>query len=209
MSIWTPMSLIDRIRSSVSSCESLENAKTTRSTSSTRTSSGSWSGVPRIAELAEPGRVSLGFRVDEAEHVDPVLGVLANLLGHELADVARPDDDRVLEIGDRPPAERARERTGAVVTRTIAASQNAIRRWSARIGEPGHLGGEEEHPASHRDEMEDADQVVGGRVVRSLLVGVVEAVEASSDEPERHRQEEDQDLRRVAHGVRPAPRRRT
>ena len=36
MSIWTPMSLIDLIRSSSSSCESSENANTTRSTSSTR-----------------------------------------------------------------------------------------------------------------------------------------------------------------------------
>ena len=55
---------------------------------------------------------------------------------------------------------------------------------------------------SHRDEMENAEQVIGGRVVGSLLVGVVEPVEASSDEPQRHGQEEDQDLRRVAHGVR-------
>ena len=71
-----------------------------------------------------------------------------------------------------------------------------------RIGKPGQLGGDEEHPASHRHEMEDAEQVVGGRVVGSLLVGVVEPVEASSGEPQRHGQEKDQDLRRVAHRVR-------
>ena len=59
----------------------------------------------------EPGSLLSRVPVDEAEQVDSVLGVLTELVGHELADVAGPDDDRVLEIRDRATAERAGEST--------------------------------------------------------------------------------------------------
>ena len=42
--------------------------------------------------------------VDEADEVDPVLGVLEELARDELADVAGADDDRVLEVGELMPA---------------------------------------------------------------------------------------------------------
>ena len=45
-----------------------------------------------------------------------------------------------------------------------------------------------------RDEMEDADEVVGGRVVGALLVVVVEAVELGHDHPGRQADEEDEQL---------------
>ena len=157
--------------------------------------------MPRIRRLASPGRFSRRVPVDEAEQVDSVLGVLTELVGHELADVAGPDDDRVLEIGDRATAERASESTGARHEHDSREPERDLT-LERRIGKPGRLGGDEEHPGPHRHEMENAEQVIGGRVVGSLLVGVVEPVEASSDEPQRHGREEDQDLRRVAHGVR-------
>ena len=63
--------------------------------------------------------------------------------------------------------------------------------WVTR-GEPG--AGKED-PRADRDEVEDADDVVGRRVVRSLLVAVVEAVELGGDDPAGQADdEEDEEL---------------
>src|SRR6266704_2509845 len=51
----------------------------------------------------------LGRSVHESEQIDPVLRMLEELSPDQLADVARADDDRSLEIGRLPP----RERTGS------------------------------------------------------------------------------------------------
>ena len=45
----------------------------------------------------------------------------------------------------------------------------------------------EHEPGPDRDEVEDADDVVGRRVVRALLVLVVEVIEARDRDPERER----------------------
>ena len=52
----------------------------------------------------------------------------------------------------------------------------------------------EEEPAADRDQVEDPDEVVGGRVVGALLVEVVEAVELRDDHPGRQAQAEDEQL---------------
>ena len=66
-------------------------------------------------------------------------------------------------------------------------------------GEPGvgavrDRGEGEEEPASDRDQVEDPDEIVGGRVVGALLVVVVEAVELGDDDPGRQAQAEDEQL---------------
>ena len=51
-----------------------------------------------VAEVcAQPPRLL----VDQAEQAKPVLTVLTDLARDELADLARPDDDRVLDVGRR------------------------------------------------------------------------------------------------------------
>ena len=82
-------------------------ARSRRSTSSRRTIGGSCSGAPRSVELVEVGAPLLRLAVDEADEVDPVLGVLEQLARDDLADVAGADDDRVLQVGDVPARESA------------------------------------------------------------------------------------------------------
>ena len=52
----------------------------------------------------------LGLVVDEADEVEPVFGVLAQLLRDQLPDVAGADDDRVLHVGEMAPGHAARDR---------------------------------------------------------------------------------------------------
>ena len=54
--------------------------------------------------------------------------------------------------------------------------------------------GDQQHPDADRDEMEHADHVVGGGVVRLLLVAAVETLELGHDRPARKRAEEHEDL---------------
>ena len=46
--------------------------------------------------------------VDEADHVDPVLGMLVQLAPNQLTDVTRADDHRVLNVRTLPPGDRSR-----------------------------------------------------------------------------------------------------
>ena len=73
------------------------------------------SGAPSTREVLEVRRgARFGLRVDEADEVDAVLGMLEHLAGDELADVAGADDDRVLAGRERcagPSPARRRGRT--------------------------------------------------------------------------------------------------
>ena len=68
-------------------------------------------------------RPLLRVAVDEADEVEAVFGVLPELLRHELADVARADDDRVLDVGEMLPRDRARAIARPAVMQMIAKSQ--------------------------------------------------------------------------------------
>ena len=74
------------------------------------------------------------------------------------------------------------------------------------VDQPRERAGEEGDAGADRDEVEDAAEVVDTRVVRSLLVARVEAVEASGDHPEREHEQEEQPLPLLAHRIQ-APRR--
>ena len=59
-----------------------------------------------VADVRPPlGRVV----VDEADDVEAVLGMLEELLRDQLADAARSDDQRVLDVGRRSSHERPRD----------------------------------------------------------------------------------------------------
>ena len=83
----------------------------------------------------------------------------------------------------------------------IAKSQKPSRRVEAGIGHVRDRGEREEEPAPDRDQVEDADEVVGGGVVGALLVEVVQAVELRHDHPGREAQAEDEQLDLRADGV--------
>ena len=56
------------------------------------------------------------------------------------------------------------------------------------------MRGNEEAPRAERDDLDDADDVVDRRVVRSLLVPVVEAVDPREQHPQRKARHEEGDL---------------
>ena len=134
--------------------------------------------------------------VDEAEHVEAVLGVLGELAGDKLTDVARPDDDRVLEIdvGSSACGTGQHACGGHQDDRSDPEGDQSLH---ARMGDADHLSGEEDEPTAHGDEMEDADQVVRARVIRSLFVVSVEAVEVGDDDPGGQCDEEEHALGEV------------
>ena len=106
--------------------------------------------------------------------------MVKHLPGHQLSHVPGAHDDRVLQVVRlRRPTARATSR--APVTTTIPSAQNRrelgeVRIRAARKGrQPGHQkdadGEEQEHP----------QQIVGGRMIGSLLVAVVEPEELRAD----------------------------
>ena len=83
-------------RSSVSSYEDCENARITQSISSVSTSRGSSDGRPRIG-VSPPAGLAL---VDEADELEAVLRVRADLALDDLADLTGPDDQRAARVHD-------------------------------------------------------------------------------------------------------------
>ncbi len=96
--------------SSVSSCSCCEKATITRSTSSALDELRQLLGRAEHGQVAEALLALARVLVDEADHVDPVLGVLQQLARDLLPDVAGADDERVLDVGVRTAAERPGDR---------------------------------------------------------------------------------------------------
>src|SRR6266852_5231655 len=94
--------------------------------------------------------------IDEADHVDPVLVVLRELLRDQLPDVAGADDDRVLDVADVAAGERAGRRAAE---RDGAHGERPEGDQAAEVegGGAGELRGREEEPGADGDEVEDAD----------------------------------------------------
>ena len=106
--------------------------RSTRSTSSCRDESRQLLGRPEHGQIAEPRRRrSVGSRVDEADDVDAVLGVLEELAGDELPDLAGADDDGVLEVARRvacrSPARRTNERDEPIATAQKSSEPTDVR----------------------------------------------------------------------------------
>ena len=150
-------------------------------------------GRAQHAQMLELGTPLLWIRVDVADEIDPVLRVVKDLPPEQLAHVAGADDDAVLQVGEAEPGRRPgddapdgheEERQRPENGRLLRIEVNRARR---RADDP-------ECPRHHGDEVEDADGVVGGRVLGAFLVVVVEPVDARDDDPRGQRHEEHEEL---------------
>ena len=83
----------------VSVSGSFENATITRSTGARRRADWSSSSPPSVATSAISAPALARLVVDEADELEPVLGVLLDLARDELADMAGADDDRAHGVG--------------------------------------------------------------------------------------------------------------
>ena len=194
ISTWTSLPCTERITCSVRWCESVEKAMITRCTSSSSTRRGRSSVVPISVRFPFPFPSGCEVvPVDEPDDVEPVLGMLLDLVGEQLRDLARPDDDDVLHVrhltASDQPAERAKERDERDRDQPEHDEPPEV-----RVRHVDDVREDEVGPGSERERLEHADDVVDGRVVGTLLVAVVEAVDVEQEDPERHRRREEDDL---------------
>jgi hypothetical protein len=78
--------------------------------------------VAQDRDVGHVGRGCEGVAVHEPDEAQAVLGVRAQLAGHELTDLAGADDERVLDVLRAPAGDRARA-LRAVGRQTAAANQ--------------------------------------------------------------------------------------
>ena len=150
-------------------------------------------GAAEQREMLEVVAAVLGIGVDEADEVDPVLRMVQELPGDQLPDLAGADDHGVLQIRDVAPRYGARRSASeGDESDRRRPEQHQLRR--RRMGEPGEVRADGEDPRADRDHVEDAREVVRGRVVGPLLVALVEAVQLRDDDPAGHGGEEGEDL---------------
>ena len=128
--------------------------------------------------------------VHEPDDTEAVLGVLRDLVGEQLCNAARPHDDDVLDVRALPSPNRTahgtEERNEEHGKKPEHNESTEIRSRQVR-----DMRDDEKAPRSERDDLKDADNVVDGRVIRSLLVAVVETVNPREQHPERERREEE------------------
>jgi hypothetical protein len=92
-----------------------------------------------------------------------------------MADIARSDDDRVLDVGLVPPSQSFLALARARQTSAIAAAQKHDELLHARVRNVTQVRDNDDDPGADRDHVEHAAEVVGGGVVGALVVVVVEA----------------------------------
>ena len=175
-----------RTSASVPSFDSPEKATITRSTSSCETSLGRSSGVPRIVRFSRSGAARLRVGVDEADEVDAVLRVLQDLARDQLADVAGADDDRILLVRDAAADDATRDRAVRRHDEPGDRPEDDDRAEVDRRAESCRERDQEE--GADRADVEHADQVADGRVVRLLLIAVVQPVELREHQNQRRDQ---------------------
>ena len=149
--------------------------------------------VVRVAEqrhVLQVPRALLRLGVDKADEVDPVFRVVQELLREQLPDVARTDDDGVLDIGLAPPRQRPRRGSGnadehdggspedgELLTRSDARCRSAyVTRITSHVQTVTMW---KTPPKSSAVEW-----------LAPLVVAVVEAVELRDDDPRRDREQE-------------------
>ena len=133
------------------------------------------------------------FGVDEADHVHSVLRMVEELLRDGLADMAAADDDAFCRY-DVCRRHTARALARPKLTSAIPINQNAkiFPNWG--LATPLTQLATSTTNAPDRDEVEDADDLVHGRVVSPLLIVRVEPVGLREQDPERQRGEEEEVL---------------
>ena len=146
---------------------------------------------PEDRELTEIGPCLLRIVIDEAHEVDPVLGMLSQLAGDQLSDVASTDDDGVLQVGEVAPAHGAcRCSSGGDDHHRQGPKDGQLDRLRVRYAGEPRAG--EHGPATERHHVEHTGELVHGRVVGPLLVSVVEPVDLRHQHPDRKREYEDE-----------------
>ena len=138
--------------------------------------------VPSSSSGGPPFCDGAAVVVDEADDVEPVAAVLAHLLGEQARDVARADDEDVLHVRGLASADHADEDAEEPdeADRERPEHHEPLER---RMGELDDVRADEEDPGSDRDDLEDAEEVVDGRVIGALLVAVVQPVQRARESP--------------------------
>jgi hypothetical protein len=131
--------------------------------------------------------------VDEADDVQPVAAVLPHLLGKELRDVARADDEDVLHVRGLASADHADE-DAEEPHEPDGERPEDDQPLEGRVCELDHMRANEEDPCADRDHLEDAEEVVDRRVIRPFLVPVVQPVQPSENHPQRQARAEQHEL---------------
>src|SRR5437016_2481915 len=119
--------------------------------------------------------------------------MLKELATDQLPDLSRADDQRILDVRRLPPCEGP----GCRSRRHDEEKSKEPKRCElrlVRVRETDEPRGGVEEPDAYGDEVEDADDLVGGRVRGALLVAVVETVELGRQDPHRQQSQEDDRL---------------
>ena len=193
MSICATVPCIRRMTSSVCSCESVENAIMTRSAAYCADETCEVVGVAEQRHGAGSVHGGPAVAIDESDDVEPVLGVLRDLVGEQPCHLARADDDHVLDVG-RPAAADEACRCSGERHEHDRADPECHQARERRVRGPEEMRHGEECPGADGDDLEHAEEVVDGGVIAALLVPVVQAVDARDEDPEGQAQEEQGDL---------------
>ena len=144
-------------------------------------------------ELTRPVGGRVGAAVDEADDVEAVFRVLADLAVEELRHVPRADDDHVLDVGRVTSADDAGGRSEERDEHDRCQPEDDEPRHR-RVRQAGEMRDREEGPGSDRDDLEDAEDVVHRGVIAPLLVPVVEGMCSREKHPQREAGDEERDF---------------
>ena len=148
---------------------------------------------PEELERRAAVRVGPAVVVDEPDDVEAVAPVLPHLLGKQACDVARADDQHVLNVCRLTPSHKAE---------ADAEERDEPDRQSPEHDEPvergmretGDVGSDENDPRADGHDLQHAEEVVHRGVIRSFLVSVVETVEPSKQYPNGKARQEQNEL---------------
>ena len=131
--------------------------------------------------------------IDKPDDAQAVLRMILDLVGEQVRDAARADDDDVLRIGTLATTDRA-ARGAQDRDECDRKEPEHDEACQVRIWKTDDVRDDEEAPRPQCDELEDTDHVVDRRVVGSLLVAIVEAIDPREEHPEWEGGDEQPDL---------------
>ncbi len=147
---------------------------------------------PEQRDPVEVGSHGLRVGVDEANEMDAQFGMLPELTADELTDVARSDDQRVLDVSGTSPHERTIDDAAGYEQGERGDPEDGdLRELRVAAGQPQ---ADDAEPGADRDQMEERQEVIDGGVLGASLVAVVQAVHLRTKDPERQRHAEEDEL---------------
>ena len=184
MSTWTSRSFNERMMLSVSSCVSFEKATITRSTSKSLMIAGRRSDEPRIVMWPRSSRWSFGLASTKPTRLIPYSGCWRSFLATSCPTSPAPRMTVFCRYMIRC-RQKARAVARPMEIRPIARPQKMTSLSKCGVRESGNPGTEVEDPGANGDEVEHTQKLVDGRMVRPLLVVVIEAIELRAENPAR------------------------